>query len=313
MVKLSDWMSSAAIKTKTISQLVLPGTHDSGAFKLSQAWTPRVEKDFCGKEVSIPIGVASHLKPIKNWTVTQEHNILEQLEHGVRLLDFRISYVENAFAKDGFALTHTFGCCGYEKALDQIVKFLSEHPTEVVVIAACNDSAHKEKMKSHQAELIEITKEKLKGKLAPVDEHSKRIEELAGKIIFLYDEKVTDPEGLIKTEDSYKDLWPNTQKANEINWEITAKIENITGDKINFASYVLTPNASFIRSHLLSSIEGQSTSLANPLKEFLAHVTKYRAGGDDKYLAFNGLTLDFPTDEMIESIIKLNGEVTDLS
>lgn len=108
----ADWMARLP-DDKYLSEVVLPGTHDSA--------TQYVDLAFFSK--------------------CQEYDISEQLEAGFRYLDIRLG------EKDGrLALMHGFTLCRkgglpwseplyYEDVLEDCRAFLDEHPTETVVFA----------------------------------------------------------------------------------------------------------------------------------------------------------------------------------
>jgi hypothetical protein len=308
MVNSSNWMSTPSIRAKKLHEVVMPGSHDSAAYKLSHKWTPKAATQLG----DLPMGIATSMDVIKKWTITQDLTIEQQLEHGIRLLDFRISYVDNWFSKDGFALTHTFGCCSYEEGLNQVKSFLKKHPTEVVIITAEHDYAHRKGMVPHEDDIIELTKDKLNGMLVPVkDYRTKTIDQLAGKVAFVYDVFTRDRDGLIKSPDLYDSYWPNSQSASDTDSRVKQRIEDQTKRVPDFVSYTITADSAFIAKHLLSSLKAQSAKLQGPFHEFIEHVADKRAAGDTDYTKLNGIHLDFPTDDMIEGIINLNGHIVD--
>jgi hypothetical protein len=308
MVNASNWMSTPSIKAKKLHEIIMPGSHDSAAYKLSQKWTPKNTTSIG----DLPMGSLTKLDVIKKWTITQDFTIEQQLEHGIRLLDFRISYVDNWFSKDGFALTHTFGCCGYEEGLEQVKSFLKKNPTEVVVITAEHDYAHRKGMTPYEDELIDLTKDKFNGMLVPVKDYkTKTVDQLAGKVVFVYDVFTRDKDGLIKSPDIYDSYWPNSQSVSETDSKVKQRIEDQTKRAPDFISYTITADGNFIAKNLLSSLKAQTAKLQEPFKEFIKYIAAKKEAGDYDYNHLNGIHLDFPTDEMIEGIINLNGNILD--
>ncbi|MDF2965760.1 MAG: hypothetical protein K0Q51_1148 [Rickettsiaceae bacterium] len=308
MVNSANWMSSPMVKGKKLSEVVLPGSHDSGAFKLSQKWTPKL----LTSKGEVPIGFATKIKFIKNWTLTQNHSIEEQLEHGIRLLDFRISYVDNWLTNDGFALTHTFGCTSFHNALAQVESFLESHPTEVIIIEAKDDYIHRKGTQNHHQEIMDIIKQHLKGKLATIEDYkNKTIEQLGGKVIFAYDIPEIDQQGLVTTPNPFYNYWPKSQSARYTDKMVQARIENEDYKAPDFVSYTITPNETFIALHIFSDLEAQSKRLTEPFQEFIYKVATERLLGNPQYEHLHGISLDYPTDPMIKSIVALNGDLID--
>ncbi len=101
---LSDWMRLVD-GSKLLSELSIPGTHDSGA--------------------KSPSSDAGRL-------TTQTRTIAEQLEDGVRFLDIRVGYTNNAFAlyHEDVSLGITF-----QQVLDTCSTFLTNHPRETIIMS----------------------------------------------------------------------------------------------------------------------------------------------------------------------------------
>lgn len=94
-----------------LTELALPGTHDSGTFTSS-----------------IPI--------VNAFVKTQVLTFSEQLEYGIRFFDIRMRHTENQFE-----LYHGSWSLGimFSDFLDAVTKFLREHPSEVVLFRLKED------------------------------------------------------------------------------------------------------------------------------------------------------------------------------
>ncbi|WP_263322095.1 hypothetical protein [Endozoicomonas sp. Mp262] len=81
------WMEDLYGKDSTVklSEIVIPGSHDSGAFDVS----PHKDKAAKFKGKPYPIDF------IQNWSETQSKTIRQQLDSGIRFLDFRLESVGN--------------------------------------------------------------------------------------------------------------------------------------------------------------------------------------------------------------------------
>jgi 1-phosphatidylinositol phosphodiesterase len=113
-------MSKIADKTP-VSQLTIPGTHDSATFNYS--------------------GVLSE------YVVTQDLDLKTQLEYGVRFLDIRARVIENVLAihHGSFFLKMYFG-----DVLDKCRKFLEENPSETIFMSVKKDHDDKDSSWSFQ-------------------------------------------------------------------------------------------------------------------------------------------------------------------
>ena len=99
-----EWMKNIKGETK-LSELSIPGTHDSMAFK-------------------------DNLFAIDS-TRTQTMDLTKQLNSGIRFLDIRAKYTET-----GFPLHHGTVYLGYdfEDVLKTCEEFLTQHPSETILI-----------------------------------------------------------------------------------------------------------------------------------------------------------------------------------
>ena len=114
-----NWMSYLS-DNKPIREISIPGTHDSA----TSAYKP---------------GYLSHKIVATPWVKTQDDNIREQLNKGVRFLDIRCRHLNNSFV-----IHHaSFYCfCSFEDVLNMIVDFLNENTSEFILMRIRNE--HKE-------------------------------------------------------------------------------------------------------------------------------------------------------------------------
>ncbi|MEO5968352.1 MAG: hypothetical protein ABIQ95_00370, partial [Bdellovibrionia bacterium] len=137
---LANWMGQfyPLMSHLTLLDLSLPGTHDSLSYDLS---TIVSEGGYDESEtLSKILHFASEIgltpgKWIRNQGVTQRLNVTEQLNNGIRFLDFRIMYSSTfATPRDWYSLHFVQS---NKKALEyfaEIRNWLEAHPTEVVVL-----------------------------------------------------------------------------------------------------------------------------------------------------------------------------------
>jgi hypothetical protein len=125
----ADWMtkSYAALRGKTLAEITLPGTHDSGAYSLGDRKSPErsTAEWLAGQSLNLT----------KPWAITQRLDVKGQLEGGVRWLDMR-----TAFDGSDFYFHHAVLGPKTRDMLRQIRAFLDEpgHGHELVVLEFCN-------------------------------------------------------------------------------------------------------------------------------------------------------------------------------
>lgn len=111
----SDWMKSQP-DTSRLVDLVIPGSHDS----LTYHWCT----------TNSPTNLRQIL--ISRWAQTQSLTLYDQLMAGVRYLDLRVGW-RNAkwMGQHGSEINMNVT---YESALQQLDRFVREHPSEIVII-----------------------------------------------------------------------------------------------------------------------------------------------------------------------------------
>lgn len=169
----SDWMRALPPEKKnvSISNLVLPGTHDSGAYKVDFSHPMSANKKI--SKVSKFVSKIPLIGPlvgsfISDWTITQESNIYNQLRQGIRVLDLRVS-VDPSDNK--FYISHTFCCDSLENVMTQIKKFMDEHPEEILVININPDWEHRGETSKKSAEILNLIQVKIGNLLHPAQEN----------------------------------------------------------------------------------------------------------------------------------------------
>mmetsp|Transcript_42983 Transcript_42983/g.69870 ORF Transcript_42983/g.69870 Transcript_42983/m.69870 type:complete len:500 (+) Transcript_42983:21-1520(+) len=145
-LSLQNWMGglAPAIKNLSILDLALPGTHDTMTYDLSRRISDGANDlppsvSWILHEIAPILGIAEVGQFIRSQAVTQRLNITEQLENGVRFLDFRIMYT--AGPESGSLAQHDWYCLHLVETnqksmlyLRALKAFLDAHESEVVVI-----------------------------------------------------------------------------------------------------------------------------------------------------------------------------------
>lgn len=106
-INFSEWMREIP-NTRTLAEISIPGTHDSGTFRLED--------------------------PIKSvWAKTQEHDFRYQMDHGVRFFDIR-----GRVTDDNTIVLHHGPVYLYVTLLQFINEaraFLESHPSETIIMS----------------------------------------------------------------------------------------------------------------------------------------------------------------------------------
>eukprot|EP00584_Thalassiosira_punctigera_P003686 CAMPEP_0172536088 /NCGR_PEP_ID=MMETSP1067-20121228/7904_1 /TAXON_ID=265564 ORGANISM="Thalassiosira punctigera, Strain Tpunct2005C2" /NCGR_SAMPLE_ID=MMETSP1067 /ASSEMBLY_ACC=CAM_ASM_000444 /LENGTH=643 /DNA_ID=CAMNT_0013321097 /DNA_START=198 /DNA_END=2129 /DNA_ORIENTATION=+ len=123
---LQKWMSRFA--SKTLFQIAIPGTHNSGAYEVTGLWDEGWNKGYI-----IPSLVA------EPWAITQETTILGQLNLGARWLDLRLRFDDHGVLHTA----HTYLMAPFGTVMDDVVTFTQRHPSEVVIVKLKPDDGGK--------------------------------------------------------------------------------------------------------------------------------------------------------------------------
>ncbi|XP_077868603.1 PI-PLC X domain-containing protein 2-like [Saccoglossus kowalevskii] len=125
-----QWMTSMydAIKGKRLSELVIPGTHDSGTFGILSDDGYLVESSF---NVFYDLG----LPEVHLWSRSQRDNFTIQLESGIRYLDLRIVAIPQS---GSFYWWHGLTGDRIESGLQEIANFAQHNKGEILILEFYN-------------------------------------------------------------------------------------------------------------------------------------------------------------------------------
>lgn len=121
-----------------LTEIVIPGTHDSGTYDID--CFSKAERGASGILVTLSqlddflgyIGLDSGCF-VSEWARTHDRNFYRQLEDGIRYFDFRINYSDHV---NTFVLTHALEGSTLQSALNDVARFASSHPKEIIIIEA---------------------------------------------------------------------------------------------------------------------------------------------------------------------------------
>jgi hypothetical protein len=158
--RYDNWMTRnfTALADRTLAQIALPGTHDSGAYDLSDRKSP--ERSTAEWLAGLGLNIT------KPWAKTQRLDIKGQLEGGIRWLDMRTAY-------DGsdFYFHHALLGPKTRDMLRQIRAFIEApgHEHELMVLEFCNWQG----LNGAPADVCEKLSEMILTKLGPENAYRK--------------------------------------------------------------------------------------------------------------------------------------------
>ena len=124
--------SMSIIGEKTLKEITLPGTHDSGAYYLTEIQmpgdTPEIYEAFytVAKALDKPVGLVAI-----DWALTQRQDFYTQMQDGIRFFDLRSGWLENT--QEWVFFHYNIGV-PVQILLQDVYRFLVDYPTEIVVI-----------------------------------------------------------------------------------------------------------------------------------------------------------------------------------
>ena len=220
----SDWQYKIyeKIKNKKINKIVLPGTHDSGAYKIMTSKTFISDKLKRGQIKFNYFRLASKFIPtayfiVKNWTVTQNKNIYDQLKLGIRSFDLRILW--SNYQKK-WLIGHSIAVTTYKEVIDDFSNFLKSYKNEFIIIQIKRDYVNRHTVNGKVKDFWEYTRsQKDFFELIWFDKKIPTYEELikSGKRIILIissdlrtNIKKYNTDKLFVMNKEYVSYWPNT-------------------------------------------------------------------------------------------------------
>ena len=134
-INLSNWMNNNfnTLKKKFINEIILPGTHNSGTYKINL--NKKLEREY---EIIRLLG--KFFNPLKyyiqKFTLNQELTIYEQCKIGIRMLDLRIFYDKK---NNLFYNSHTFITVSLDDIINDLIKFIKENNNEYIIVCYKQD------------------------------------------------------------------------------------------------------------------------------------------------------------------------------
>lgn len=251
----TQWMTDLPKRLTTIpiTQLAIPGSHDSGSYYLDLD-TPVAPGESnivklcgrfkCGKEI------------IRRWSLTQKSTITDQLNKGIRYFDMRVGYLKD---KNDFFFVH--GIYGYpiSKLLGEMATFLKKNPKEILIIDFNHFYSFNDDL--HQVFINNVVFKYLKYFLYPGQGKvvNFTLSEIwaSGKQVF-----ATYCDGSVCTkypefwcETSIYSPWFNTDSTTTLISDLNGRFNTLKADTFNVFQAILSPQTQTILSNWESSLE----------------------------------------------------------
>lgn len=308
----ANWMQDLPIQKKEhpINKILLPGTHNSHAYRIDFS---RIMGKW--KWVRFPIRLIPFARKIlSDWTKTQRQDLTAQLHAGIRYFDFRVSYDEK---EKRYYLTHTFTCMPLEEALNDIKRFMEAHPGEVLLISAKSDWEHRQVMCQpvREKELLKIVEKSLGSLLCPprpLNDCSMSIRELTQRnqrILFFYSSETQAASPNIWDGANLKELWrdsfnPKTRIAN-LHRDIASIIPS--NKTLVIAPLTLTPGIRHIIQFVIKKIFlpwKKFETLETSSRRYHAQIHSYFHPSLNKLKNVNIVTTDFPDASFVRNLLR---------
>lgn len=120
---------------RRLSNVILPGTHDSAAYVLAPV-------DTLNRRHQLMSLLSRFTKPcIAPWALTQQVCVYRQLsELGIRFLDLRVAWDDK---RNDLMTSHTYECVPLKTILYDVIGFLAQQAGEVVALSVRPDWPHR--------------------------------------------------------------------------------------------------------------------------------------------------------------------------
>ena len=270
--EVASWMGLYLKDTSKLGQLSIPGTHDSAAYKMN--------------------GFSVFATP---WAKTQDWNITQQLEAGIRYFDLRVN--------DDMSMHHGIAWVGENLRfhLKEICSFLSQHPQDFVFVRlkAEQGDSNPNRFKANVEQIIQS--ENLKHYFVNNVNNNTLVKQVRGKIILINDSKA-DLRDLTNLNWRSIPKQDNYNISNEYQKWLLIYQDIISKNQLTNYRYQISVN------HL--SYTNNITALSSLAYSLNRRVYNYlREDFDDGKIDIKNLgivVMDFPSAELINQIILRN-------
>ncbi|CAG0917774.1 unnamed protein product [Notodromas monacha] len=299
---MQNWMGELphSLRSLPLAYIAIPGSHDSFTYSLRLSSTVGPDQPAYIRRlvrVSGPIG----RRVLMNWSRTEDMSAVEQLNIGVRYLDFRLVRAKN---EKRVEIIHGLYGAELEPLLKEIRRFLGSHLGEVVIL----DFQHFYKFDdATHAEVVNIIRRVFGCMLCPVQ---RRVEAVSLNwmavqscqviAIYRHESRKLDPDVLWPTC-AFPNPWPNTVMSQKLVESLDAGLRSRADQRGFFISQgVLTPNFSYVARHIFSTLKA---SLVPKAESLIMDWIMSQSAGEG---GVNILMVDSPSLVFCREVIRLN-------
>lgn len=160
--KINDgwlWANRKYYYTKKINKIMVPGTHDTAAYKVDWLVGGADGNKLLNILRMVGIGVPWIRVILDGWTITHNLTPYQQLKLGIRSFDLRMYYDKPS---KSFRIAHTLSVMSFDNMLKQIAKWVSEkaNSKEFLIVQIKSDYANRKNME--KANILDKFWKKLK-------------------------------------------------------------------------------------------------------------------------------------------------------
>lgn len=302
-----EWMKSlpSTILEKPLTSLVYPATHDSGSYKLNLCHPISTPEASYLKYTPGLVVFPPAVYFVESWTFTQNYSLYDQLNKGIRCLDLRIAY-----DKKDFWLVHMFTLISFSSVIKQLNTFIDENPSEIVLLRIKPGWEQHNTMNGQEHYLSDRLKIAFGDKLihqASAIPTLKECLDANQQVIVFYEGSVMGT--VMWNMNAYiNTYWANTDSLEILTSNITQFVNNQTvrpNDVLQEVSFVLTPQADDIKTSLIRMLTFRKRdSLKKYAEEVRPLINEMLMNPNIRN--FGIVSMDYPTDEIISTIINLN-------
>lgn len=274
----ATWMSDMASKVgvRKLSEVALPGTHDSGTYGISansdfSSDNPNDAKDFINKYLESVPYLGNESKGIfAGWAKAQGKNITDQLDAGIRYLDLRVCRRSG----NDMYIVHSMYAENINVVIDAVHTFVTNNDKEIVIL----DFNHFYEMTtdSHNAlvsKLISTFGDILAPRSFTVDTTVNDLWAKKQRVIVLYgNNAAVAANAQLWPQSSIRSPWPNKTDTASLKNALERELPNRQTDRFFVLQGVLTPDGEMIKKGFLP---GHPDSLEAVAKEVTPKVVNW--------------------------------------
>lgn len=302
---LCNWMSNMydILKLKPINTIIMPGSHDSGAyvvnFKDSFIWNNNIVT-----KIKPFRNISCVTNLITNWTKCHKGTIYNQLCNGMRIFDLRVSYDSN---NKIFYITHTFTCVNMIDVINDIKKFMNLYPKEIVIICCKPDWENRGTMYNVPDDFLNYITSNLNNYLYDNIGSFPTYEDMISankRLIFAYSYASNE---MIWNDILFNLPWTNTSNVDAKLTGLENSINSFQKGYCNVLDFILTPQTSdIVKSVFACGCCSQNNTLYGLAQKINKQLDKFVSTNKDKFGLTSGFFFDYPNTDIINSVIDLN-------